>query len=424
MNVLLLGSGGREHAIAWKTRQSPELTKLFWAPGNAAAEEMGVAVHLDSMDFEAVEKFCLEHAIDMIIVGPEAPLVAGITDHFNNSEKAAHIHIIGPDKKGALLEGSKSFAKVFMERHHIPTAKYREFTADDLEEALIYLDTIDPPFVLKADGLAAGKGVVILENRDEAKAETREMLSGKFGDASKKLVIEAFLKGIEFSVFALTDGKNYVLLPEAKDYKRIGENDTGLNTGGMGAVSPVPFYNESLKRKVIERIVEPTINGLQQDGIEYKGFVFFGLIDVDGDPYVIEYNCRLGDPESEVIIPRIESDWLPLFRSLKDQTLDEHSIQFTQGYSTTVMLVSGGYPESYEKGKIIAGIDEADDDVIVFHAGTKKVNDDIVTNGGRVIALTGQGSTMDAALAKSYQAAETVDFQKKYYRRDIGKDLK
>jgi phosphoribosylamine--glycine ligase len=423
MNVLLLGSGGREHAIAWKTRQSPLLTNLFWAPGNAAAVKWGIDANVDPMNFQEVEQFCLANSIDMIIVGPEAPLVEGIRDHFKSSDPVRHIHVIGPGKKGALLEGSKSFAKVFMKRHHIPTAEYREFSVEDRDEAVAYLDTIEPPFVIKADGLAAGKGVVILDEREKAKEEVRQMLSGKFGDASKKLVIEAFLKGIEFSVFALTDGKNYVLLPEAKDYKRIGENDTGLNTGGMGAVSPVPFYNESLKRKVIERIVEPTISGLQKDGIDYKGFIFFGLIDVDGDPFVIEYNCRLGDPESEAIIPKIENDWLPLFCSLEGQTLNEHDIQLKDGFSTTVMLVSGGYPEAYEKGKVITGIQDAEKDVIVFHAGTKQENNEVLTNGGRVISLTGMGRSMEDALSSSYSASEKVNFEKKYFRRDIGKDL-
>lgn len=423
MKVLLLGSGGREHAIAWKLSQSPLLSELFWAPGNAAADQMGVALDLDPMEFDAVAEQCALKDIDMLIVGPEAPLVAGIRDHLENSGRFPELIIIGPDSVGAQLEGSKAFAKQFMKRHRIPTASYREFTADQQHEAIGHLEMIQPPFVIKADGLAAGKGVVILEDRREAMEEVRQMLGGKFGQASKRLVIESFLDGIEFSVFALTDGKNYLLLPEAKDYKRIGEGDTGLNTGGMGAVSPVPFFDETMRSKVIERIVEPTVRGLQEEGIDYRGFLFFGLISVNGDPYVIEYNCRLGDPETEVVLPRISSDLVPLLTALKDQTLDQYTIEFAPESCTTVMTVSGGYPGNYEKGLPITGLETAAKEAIVFHAGTRTKGSEVVTNGGRVLSMTGMGKNMEEALGKSYAAAGSVSFDKKYFRRDIGKDL-
>lgn len=423
MKVLLLGSGGREHAMAWKIAQSPLLTKLFWAPGNAAGDRMGINIGLDPMDFNAVENFCRENHIDLLVVGPEAPLVAGIRDHFENTGSCPDMTIVGPDSKGAQLEGSKSFAKIFMKKYRIPTASYREFTADQQHEAIGYLENATPPYVIKADGLAAGKGVVIVNDQREAMEEVRQMLAGKFGDASKKLVIESFLDGIEFSVFALTDGKNYLILPEAKDYKRIGEGDTGPNTGGMGAVSPVPFFDTTMREKVISRVVEPTIRGLQEEGIDYRGFIFFGLISVKGEPYVIEYNCRMGDPETEVVMPRIQNDLLPLLAALGDQTLDRHEVAFSPEACTTVMMVSGGYPEKYEKHKPISGLDKAENSAIPFHAGTLTANSGIVTNGGRVIALTGLGKDMHEALRHSYEAAEAVDFENKYFRRDIGKDL-
>jgi len=424
MNVLLLGSGGREHTLAWKIGQSPLLERLYWAPGNAAADDISTAVMLDPMDFSAVEKFCVDRDIDMVVVGPEAPLVAGIRDHLKGSDQTREVIVVGPGKEGAQLEGSKAFAKEFMHRHGIPTASYREFSTTQVNDALEYLNTIEPPYVLKADGLAAGKGVVILNELEAARKEVKDMLSGKFGAASEKLVIEAFLDGIEFSVFALTDGKNYVLLPEAKDYKRIGEGDTGLNTGGMGAVSPVPFFNHKMKQKVTERILQPTIEGLQKDGVDYRGFIFFGLISVGGDPYVIEYNGRLGDPETEVVLPRIDNDLMPLLASLEDQSLDKHSIALRDNTCTTVMLVAGGYPEAYEKGKEIRGIEEASRIAQVFHAGTARKEGKVVTNGGRVLAMTGTGKNLEEALEKSYAAAGAILFDGKYFRRDIGNDLR
>jgi len=423
MNVLLLGSGGREHALAWKLAQSPLITSLFIAPGNAGTLHHGTNVDLNPEDFDAVAKFVAENNAEMVVVGPEAPLVAGISDFFNQHPLLSDILIVGPSKEGAMLEGSKDFAKAFMQRHNIPTAAYQTFTTGETKKGLQFLESLKPPYVLKADGLAAGKGVIILDDIDEAGKTLSEMLDHEmFGEASKKVVIEEFLDGIELSVFVLTDGKHYLLLPEAKDYKRIGDGNTGLNTGGMGSVSPVPFADEAFMRKVDERIIKPTISGLQQEAIDYKGFIFFGLINVKGDPFVIEYNCRLGDPESEAIIPRIKTDLLELFTAIRHQKLDEHTVEFDVATAVSVFLVSGGYPDTYEKGKIISGLENPGDSIL-FHAGTKLMDGQVVTNGGRVLAITSLDETLKGALLKSYQTAEGVDFDKKYCRKDIGKDL-
>jgi phosphoribosylamine--glycine ligase len=423
MNVLLLGSGGREHAIGWKLAQSNMLTKLYIAPGNAGTTEIGENVALGVNDFEAQKQFCITNNVTMVVVGPEDPLVKGVYDFFKNDELLSHIAVIGPSKKGAELEGSKEIAKEFMFRHGVPTAKYKSFNASNVEDGYAFLDTLQPPYVLKADGLAAGKGVLILDDLNEAKAELKEMLvNQKFGEASAKVVIEEFLNGIELSVFVLTDGDSYVILPEAKDYKRIGEGDKGLNTGGMGAISPVPFAAGDFLQKVEERVVIPTINGFKKDNIEYKGFVFIGLMNVNGDPQVIEYNVRLGDPETEVVIPRIKSDLLDLFKAVGEGKLNEKTIEIDERSATTVMLVSGGYPESYEKGKVINGLENISDS-IAFHAGTTINGNKIVTNGGRVIAVTSYGNNMKEALASSFKNAEAISFDKKYYRKDIGFDL-
>jgi phosphoribosylamine--glycine ligase len=423
MTILLLGSGGREHALAWKLLQSKRCSKLLVAPGNAGTESIAENILIDPNDFEAVKKVVLEQKVNMLVVGPEDPLVKGIYDFFKHDELLKNIPVIGPSKEGAKLEGSKEYAKEFLVKHNIPTAAYDSFTAETVENGCAFLETLNPPFVLKADGLAAGKGVLIIQDLDEAKSELRNMLvNQKFGQASSKVVIEEFLDGIELSCFVLTDGKNYKVLPTAKDYKRIGEGDTGLNTGGMGAVSPVPFADAVLLEKIETRIVKPTIDGLQKDGIEYKGFVFIGLINVKGEPMVIEYNVRMGDPETEVVMPRIQSDLVELFSAVANQTLNEVSLKIDPRSATTIMVVSGGYPEDYEKGKIITGLDSIEDS-IAFHAGTKTVNGNIVSNGGRVIAMTSYGDTFQEAIKKSYQNIAKLNFDKMYYRKDIGFDL-
>jgi len=423
MNILLLGSGGREHALAWKISQSPKLSKLFIAPGNAGTESIGVNVNLSIHVFDDIKRFVLENKVDMVIVGSEAPLVTGIHDYFLANEEIEKIAVIGPQKEGARLEGSKEFAKQFMHKNNIPTAAYKSFTGQNLNYGFEYLETLQPPFVLKADGLAAGKGVVILENIMDAKNELTAILTeNKFGNAGSTVVIEEFLAGIELSVFILTDGESYKILPVAKDYKRIGEGDTGLNTGGMGAVSPVSFVDDEFMGKVEQRIIIPTMEGLKNDKIPYKGFIFFGLINVDGDPYVIEYNVRMGDPEAEVVIPRIKSDLLELFDGIEKVTLKEKSLEIDERATATVMLVSAGYPGEYEKGKVITGIENIDDSII-FHSGTLKEADTLVTNGGRIVAVTSYGSNMKTALETSYRNAEKINFEGKYYRKDIGFDL-
>ena len=422
MKVLLLGSGGREHALAWKINQSERLTKLYVAPGNAGTAEIAENVNIKVTDFEALATFVEYNAIDMLVVGPEDPLVEGIRDYFEADARFARLMIVGPGKAGAILEGSKDFAKEFMFRHHIPTAGYLTVTKDNLEKGFAFLETLKPPYVLKADGLAAGKGVLILDNLEEAKRELELMLGGKFGKAGNQVVIEEYLKGIELSVFALTDGRSYKILGSAKDYKRIGEGDMGLNTGGMGAVSPVPFANEEFNRKVEERVVRPTIEGLQKDGIDYKGFVFFGLMNVGGDPYVIEYNVRMGDPETEVVMPRLKTDILSLFEAMAKGELEQAAFELDDRFCTTVMIVSQGYPGDYEKGKEITGVPDVKGS-IVFHAGTKLADGKVVTNGGRVIAVSSFGKTMREALAQSYENVAKIHFDGMNFRRDIGFDL-
>ncbi len=423
MNILILGSGGREHAYAWKLAQSKRLSKLYIAPGNAGTASVGTNVNISATDFDAVKKFVVENQINMVVVGPEDPLVKGVHDYFLADEVLKKIPVIGPQKDGAQLEGSKDFSKQFMFRHNIPTARYETFTKETLAEGLKFLETLEPPYVLKADGLAAGKGVVIPNTLEEAKAELSEMLANaKFGNASAKVVIEKFLKGIELSVFVLTDGNSYKILPAAKDYKRIGVGDVGLNTGGMGAISPVPFANEEFIKKVEERVIIPTINGLKKEGIVYKGFIFIGLMNCNGDPQVIEYNVRMGDPETEVVLPRIKSDLLDLFEGVGNGNLHEKSFEVDTRFATTVMLVAGGYPEEYRKGDVMTGFENVKDS-IAFHAGTKQEGDKVVTNGGRVIAITSFGETMKEALQKSFANAEQIKYEGKYYRSDIGKDL-
>ena len=423
MNILILGSGGREHAFAWKLSQSKQCGNLFVAPGNAGTTKIAKNVAIGVNDFAKIKEFVLEEDIEMVVVGPEDPLVNGIHDFFIKDFFIKDVIVIGPEKLGATLEGSKEFSKEFMSRHNIPTAAYESFTAETVEKGCAFLETLKAPYVLKADGLAAGKGVLIIDDLEEAKISLREMLvDAKFGDASAKVVIEEFLDGLELSCFVLTDGKNYKILPTAKDYKRIGEGDTGLNTGGMGAISPVPFLDDVLMQKIEERVVKPTINGLQKDNIPYKGFVFIGLIRVNNEPYVIEYNVRMGDPETEVVIPRIKSDLLELFKAVGSQTLDQVSIELDDRAATTVMTVSGGYPEAYEKGKEVIGLDTIDDS-IVFHAGTTTKDGKVVTNGGRVLAITSYGPDFRTALATSYKNVEKFSFDKMYYRKDLGFDL-
>jgi phosphoribosylamine--glycine ligase len=423
MTILLLGSGGREHALAWKMLQSSLCNKLFVAPGNAGTDSIATNVNISPTDFEAIKKLVLQENIKMIVVGPEDPLVAGIYDYFLNDEALKSIPVIGPSRLGAQLEGSKEFAKEFMIKHQIPTAAYDSFTKETVEKGCRFLETLKAPYVLKADGLAAGKGVLILQNLKEAQQELRNMLvASKFGVASSKVVIEEFLDGIELSCFVLTDGKNYKILPTAKDYKRIGEGDTGLNTGGMGAISPVPFADATLLQKIEDRIIIPTIKGLQKDAIPYKGFVFIGLINVKGEPIVIEYNVRMGDPETEVVIPRLKNDLVELFIAVSNQKLDEIQLDVDERTATTVMVVSGGYPEDYEKGKEISGLDQIQDS-IVFHAGTKTENGKVVSNGGRVLAVTSYGNDYQEAVKKSYQNIEKLHFDTMYYRKDIGFDL-
>lgn len=422
LNILLVGSGGREHAMAWKIKQSKRVNQVYIAPGNAGTASVGENIAIGVSDFEGLKKVALKKAINLVVVGPEVPLVEGLHDFFLADDQLKNIRVVGPQKAGAMLEGSKDFSKEFMARHNIPTAKYQTVTAETLAQGLAFLKTMHAPYVLKADGLAAGKGVLIIDSLAEAEAALKTMLDGQFGQASSKVVIEEFLSGVELSVFAITDGKDYQILPEAKDYKRIGEGDTGLNTGGMGAISPVPFADADFMKKIEDRIIKPTVNGLQKDNIPYNGFIFFGLINCDGEPYVIEYNVRLGDPETEAVMLRIKSDFVDLLEAAADGTMAKQNIEIDERTAATVMLVSGGYPGSYENGKVMTGFENVQDSIL-FHAGTKPSGKQVVTAGGRVIAVSSYGSSMQEALAQSYANAEKISYEGKYYRKDLGFDL-